>query len=109
MFLLRGGKIKHLFGQLEYVIIDELHAFIGSERGIQLLSILCRLEHVLGHCVTRIGLSATLGDMSIAAGALRPNANRLPAIINDDTGDFALKLQIRGYETNKTEQPVKKN
>lgn len=103
MFLLRGGKIKHLFGQLEYVIIDELHAFIGSERGIHLLSLLCRLENVLGRSVVRVGLSATLGDMNIAAGALRTNATRLPTIVNDGSGGAELKLQIRGYEA-KAEQ-----
>ena len=31
-----------IFGSLSYVVIDELHAFIGTERGAQLL---CQLEH----------------------------------------------------------------
>ena len=51
---------------MAYIVIDEFHAFIGSERGIQLLSLLNRIDHVLGrqlNPVPRIALSATLGEL----------------------------------------------
>lgn len=71
-FVNRGTEVPGIFGGLEAVIIDELHAFIGTERGIQLASLLARLEKAIGRPVDRIGLSATLGDMQLAAEALRP-------------------------------------
>jgi len=40
----RGGAARGLFGRLDAVVIDELHAFIGTERGMQLLSILTRID-----------------------------------------------------------------
>ncbi len=98
MFVRRGTQITSLFGALNYVIIDELHAFIGTERGIQLLSLLSRLEHVLKRTIIRIGLSATLGDMNIAAQALRPGGNTPPEIIFDDSENRELRVQVRGYE-----------
>ncbi|MBL4836249.1 MAG: DEAD/DEAH box helicase, partial [Kordiimonadaceae bacterium] len=83
MFVRRGSEVASLFGALDYVIIDELHAFIGTERGIQLLSLLSRLERVLKRPIVRIGLSATMGDMNIAAQALRAGAETPPEIILD--------------------------
>ncbi len=68
----RGADLRHLFATLEAVVVDELHAFIGNVRGRQLQSLLHRLEAQLGHRVRRIGLSATLGDMGLAAEFLRP-------------------------------------
>ncbi|HLL84750.1 MAG TPA: DEAD/DEAH box helicase, partial [Longimicrobium sp.] len=38
-FVLRGHQVPHLFAGLRYVVVDEFHAFIGSERGMQLQSL----------------------------------------------------------------------
>lgn len=67
----RGNDLPKMFGQLEAVVVDELHAFIGGERGRQLQSLLHRLESALARRVQRVGLSATLGDMRLAADFLR--------------------------------------
>ncbi|MGZ5434138.1 MAG: DEAD/DEAH box helicase [Thermoanaerobaculia bacterium] len=72
LFVRRGTDVARIFAGLKFVVIDELHAFIGSERGMQLQSLLHRLERVLRRRVRRVGLSATLGDMTIAADFLRP-------------------------------------
>lgn len=68
----RGAELRQIFGKLTAVVVDELHAFIGNVRGRQLQSLLHRLEAQLGQQVQRIGLSATLGDMGLAADFLRP-------------------------------------
>lgn len=69
----RGAELRHVFAALQAVVVDELHAFIGNVRGSQLQSLLHRLEIQLGRRVQRVGLSATLGDMGLAAEFLRPN------------------------------------
>lgn len=71
LLLRRSHEIPSVFAALDYIVIDELHAFIGNERGIHLMSLLSRLEMLLQRPIRRIGLSATLGDMNIAAKALR--------------------------------------
>lgn len=67
----KGAELRDLFGKLEAVVVDELHAFIGNERGRQLQSLMHRLEAALARRVQRVGLSATLGDMGLAADFLR--------------------------------------
>lgn len=51
-----------LFGSLRAVVIDEVHAFAGDDRGWHLLALLERLSRVAGRPLQRIGLSATVGN-----------------------------------------------
>ncbi|MBG0825729.1 DEAD/DEAH box helicase [Planomonospora sp. ID91781] len=52
----------HLLGRIRAVVVDEVHAFAGDDRGWHLLAVLERLERVTGHAIQRIGLSATVGN-----------------------------------------------
>lgn len=95
----RGGEVSRLFSRLDAVVIDELHAFIGTERGMQLQSLLTRIETATGRQrIDRIGLSATLGDMQLAAEALRPGNGLAVRIVEGADEGNGLKLQIRGYK-----------
>jgi ATP-dependent helicase Lhr and Lhr-like helicase len=98
MFVLRGTAISRLFARLDFVVIDELHAFIGSERGQQLQSQLSRLEVVLRRRIPRVALSATLGDMDLAARFLRPDQKLPCEILVSTESRQEVRLQIRGYE-----------
>jgi ATP-dependent Lhr-like helicase len=51
-----------LFRNLQVVIIDEIHAFAGDDRGWHLLAVLERLTRLAGREVQRLGLSATVGN-----------------------------------------------
>jgi ATP-dependent helicase Lhr and Lhr-like helicase len=96
LFVLRGHDVRRFFGELEYVVVDELHAFIGSDRGKQLQSLLRRIEAAIDRRVPRVGLSATLGDMGLAASFLRP-AGAAAEIISSTAAGQELKVQLRGY------------
>lgn len=50
------------FANVQCVIVDEVHAFAGDDRGWHLLAVLERLERLAGHPIQRIGLSATVGN-----------------------------------------------
>jgi ATP-dependent Lhr-like helicase len=58
----RTEKAHILFKDVDFVIIDEIHSFIDRERGIQLRSLLYRMEHYCSKKLRIIGLSATIGD-----------------------------------------------
>lgn len=60
------NELAYLFGDLRFIVIDEIHAFMGSERGSQILCQLSRLSKYTKKQPRRIGLSATLGDYSLA-------------------------------------------
>lgn len=93
----RGSRVPALFGDLSVVVIDELHSFVATERGIQLQSLLQRLEASVGSRIRRIGLSATLGEMSIAADYLRPRGGAEVELLTSDSDGQELKLLLKGY------------
>jgi ATP-dependent Lhr-like helicase len=97
MFVLRSHELTTLFTSLRYVVIDELHAFVGTQRGAQLQSQLHRLERALGTQPRRIGLSATIGNIDVAAAFLSPAAPGEVAIVDCSDEPFDLRLQLRGY------------
>lgn len=98
LFVRRGLEVSALLSALEFVVIDELHAFIGQERGKQLQSLLHRIDAVTGRAVRRVGLSATLGDMGLAAEFLRPGGGDEVVILESASGGATVHLQVRGYE-----------
>lgn len=96
LFVVHGTAVKRLFGSLRYVVVDEVHTFIGTERGAQLQSLLHRVEMSARRRIPRIGLSATLGDMTSACDWLRPTGGGDVVVIAANDGDTEIKLQIRG-------------
>ena len=97
LFVVRGRAVGTLFAGLQYIVVDELHAFLGTERGAQLRSLLHRVELAVRRRIPRVGLSATLGDMTLAAEALRPGEAASVRCIQSAQGGQELEVQIRGY------------
>lgn len=62
MFVNAPYNISALFGNLNYIVIDEIHSFLGVDRGLQLMSLLSRIQQINKSKITVIGLSATIGD-----------------------------------------------
>ncbi|HEY5834870.1 DEAD/DEAH box helicase [Streptomyces sp.] len=62
--MLIGEKTDHahLLGSVRAVVVDEVHAFAGDDRGWHLLAVLERLERITGRPIQRVGLSATVGN-----------------------------------------------
>jgi len=95
-----AGWVKQAFSNLKYIVIDEFHAFLGSERGQHLLSLLTRLEHVterLNSPIPRVALSATLGELKSVPQSLRPNQSLPCVIIEEDEATASIKVQVKGY------------
>lgn len=67
MLMNRSNDLVRIFGDLHYVIIDEIHTLTGTDRGNQIICQLVRLARLIGHTPRRIGLSATVGDAGVAA------------------------------------------
>src|SRR5690606_24913773 len=71
-----------LFADLRVVVIDEIHALAGSDRGAHLMSVLERLARLSRHDLQRVGLSATVGNPEAILGWLQGTSQR-PATIVD--------------------------
>ena len=63
----RSNDIVRLFGDLRFIVIDEIHTLTGTDRGNQIICQLVRLARLIGRVPRRIGLSATIGDARLAA------------------------------------------
>ncbi len=97
MFVRRGIEIPRLFGAARCVVVDELHSMLDTERGVQLRSLLNRMEIAVRRRIRRVGLSATLGDMRLAGSYLRPESRPGAKIIRSDSEGQAIKLLLKGY------------
>ena len=104
LFIRRGLEIPRLFGATRAVIIDELHTVLDTERGVQLRSLLTRMELAVGRPIRRVGLSATLGDMQMARAYLRPDIQAGVELLEAKGGDAELTLQLRGYISGDTDE-----
>ena len=104
LFVRHGAALANLFQGLDYIVVDELHAFIGSERGKQLQSLMHRVEQVKRGHIPRIGLSATLGDMGLAAEFLRPGKAAQVKLIQSVEDGQEIRIQVRGYRQTEPNQ-----
>lgn len=67
VILLTQKKMLEALSTLEWIVIDEVHELLSSERGSQLSLSLERLQLASSHEITRVGLSATIGNEDEAA------------------------------------------
>ena len=76
--MLMSPSVPHaeIFADLRAIVIDEVHALAGSDRGAHLMSVLERLIRVSANDVQRVGLSATVGNPDTILDWLQGTSNR---------------------------------
>jgi ATP-dependent Lhr-like helicase len=107
MLVHRADRARSLFSKLDWVVIDEIHSFVGAERGAQLRSILARLEEEVGRTPVRIGLSATIGNIKAVADWM--SEGKTAVVEDSDWNDSGIEGIIKGFERPspiETESPV---
>ena len=82
MLISRRVNQNWLFPHLRAVIIDEVHAFAGADRGWHLLAVLERLTRLAGRDLQRIGLSATVGNPDELLGWLCGSSTLRRRLVN---------------------------
>lgn len=70
MLVSRRSQKERLFSGVRVVIVDEIHAFAGDDRGWHLLAVLERIGRIAGREIQRLGLSATVGNPEALLGWL---------------------------------------
>ena len=98
LFLRKWDDIPRLFGSLKYVIVDEIHALMNSDRGNQVLCLLKRMENAIGHRPRRIGLSATLSSTEKTSFWFSSGENDTHIIQTPGDGQ-RLRIGIEHFET----------
>ena len=99
MLVRRSNDIPRLFGQLQFVIVDEIHALMGSDRGSQVLCQLQRIARLIGRQPRRIALSATIGDCKSASEWFGAGSERVTDPIQLPAGNVGWKLGVAHFYT----------
>ena len=76
MLINRSNDIPRIFGDLRFIVIDEVHTLTGTDRGNQIICLLSRIARLIGYHPRRIALSATIGDPALAAEWLTADSGR---------------------------------
>ncbi len=72
----KHAAISKLFGDLRFIVIDEVHSLMRGDRGGQTLCLIERLSRLAGVNPRRIGLSATIGDSEATGKFLSSGTGR---------------------------------
>lgn len=111
LLLRRPGEVCRLFGDLRFIVIDEVHAFMGDERGRQLQCLIERIDRQVKAKprpegiperwwggTQRIGLSATVGDTDQAARWLAGTSARPVHVIHSTSSGRRIRLSLDHHE-----------
>ena len=99
MLVSSRSEPRVLFENLQAVVVDELHAFAGDDRGWHLIAILERIRHLVGREIQRLGLSATVANPEALVEWLAPAASRPRRVIapeGEATRTAAVQLDYVG-------------
>ncbi|MFA7482989.1 MAG: DEAD/DEAH box helicase, partial [Vulcanimicrobiota bacterium] len=82
--MLLSNKVPHqrLFEDLRFVVIDEVHAIAGSDRGAHLMSVLERINRFNKNDLQRLGLSATVGNPEAILEWLKGSSKREGIVVD---------------------------
>ena len=90
-------EIPSLFGDLRFIIIDEIHSLLRGDRGGQTFSLIERLCRLAGCNPRRIGLSATIGRPEEAGRFLAAGSGRKTVIPKFDGGKEVWRLSMEHF------------
>ncbi len=90
-------EIPSLFGDLRFIVIDEIHSLLRGDRGGQTFCLIERLCRLAGCSPRRIGLSATIGDPAEAGKLLAAGSGRGTVIPGFDGGREVWRISMEHF------------
>jgi len=92
-----GADVPRVYRHVSFVVIDEMHSFLGNERGIHLRSLLARLGAITETKPRIIGLSATLAEPEEAAIYIDPDAPDTVTALEAASAQREVKFGVKTY------------
>ena len=90
-------EIPSLFGDLRFIVVDEIHSLLRADRGLQTFCLIERLCKLAGCNPRRIGLSATIGNPELAGKFLAAGSGRGTIIPKFDGGKEVWRLGMEHF------------
>ncbi len=97
LLLHKHAAISRLFGDLRFIVIDEVHSLMRGDRGGQTLCLIERLSKMAGVNPRRIGLSATIGDLETTGEFLSSGTGRKTAIPKIEAKGLKWRLSMEHF------------
>lgn len=97
LLLHKHAYIARLFGDLRFIVIDEVHSLMRGDRGGQTLCLIERLSRLAGVNPRRIGLSATIGDLESTGRFLASGTGRNTIIPRIETKGVKWRLSMEHF------------
>jgi ATP-dependent helicase Lhr and Lhr-like helicase len=99
--MLLSAKVPHekLFGDLRAIVVDEVHALAGTDRGAHLMSVLERIARYTPNDIQRVGLSATVGNPTEILKWLQGTSKREGCVVDPPKVPSPKDLRIYLRET----------
>lgn len=97
MLIRKQADIVRLFGDLRFIVIDEIHSLMRGDRGAQTICLIERLTRKAGADPRRIGLSATIGDTAKAAQFLASGTERPTAVPAFEAKALTWRLSVAHF------------
>lgn len=108
LLLHKHAAIAKLFGDLRFVVIDEVHSLLRGDRGGQTLCLIERLSRIAGVNPRRIGLSATIGDPEGTGEFLSLGTGRKTVIPKIDAKGSKWRLSMEHFYVKDAQAAVDK-
>ncbi|HYZ59489.1 MAG TPA: DEAD/DEAH box helicase, partial [Nitrososphaeraceae archaeon] len=92
--ILTNQKMVIALQYLEWIIVDEVHELISSERGAHLSLSLERLQSVSSKFITRIGLSATLSSLDETRKFVAGTNRKCAVLVDRSMREYDIHLKF---------------
>ena len=97
ILLHKHSAIPGLFGDLRYIVIDEVHSLLRGDRGGQTICLIERLSRLAGVNPRRIGLSATIGDPEMVGEFLSLGTGRRTIVPKIDAKGTKWRISMEHF------------
>lgn len=97
LLLHKHSAVTKLFGDLRFIVIDEVHSLLRGDRGGQTLCLIERLSAMAGINPRRIGLSATIGDLEGTGRLLSNGTGRKTIIPKIETKGIKWRISMEHF------------
>lgn len=107
LFINKTNYLRILFKSVDFIVIDEIHAFLNNERGVQLRSLISRIEEYSLNRIRVIGLSATISNYDFIRKWVRYDDIENVEIIEESKSNKALNYSLMHFDKGKNfEMPM---
>lgn len=108
LLIRKHAAISKLFGDLRFIVIDEVHSLMRGDRGGQTLCLIERLSKLAGVNPRRIGLSATIGDLESTGEFLASGTGKGTVIPRIESKGIKWRLSMEHFYISQQNAPEEK-